>query len=146
MRTDNSDRARRHIAMLKEKGRYEEYKRKKAKCAKERRMKNKQNEQYLPPELQLHLMNERRRATRERVKRWRDRKSQNCQELTTESLESDSKMLLQEMNTQDRLLTEEANIDEMWVLSKTEHQIFFVNAFYEKTFQTKEVGDNYNCS
>lgn len=62
--------------MLKEKGRYEEYKRKKAECAKNRRLKNKQNEQYLPPELKLHLMNERRRATRERVKRWRHRKQE----------------------------------------------------------------------
>lgn len=62
--------------MLKEKGRYEEYKQKKAECAKNRRLKNKQNEQYLPPELQLHLMNERRRATRERVKRCRGRKQQ----------------------------------------------------------------------
>lgn len=68
--------------MLKEKGRYEEYKRKKAEFAKNRRLKNKQNEQCLPPELQLHLMNERRRATRERVKRWRDRKQQQSKEAT----------------------------------------------------------------
>lgn len=40
-----------------------------------RRLKMKQTEQYLPPEIQLHMLNERRRATRERVKRYRDRKS-----------------------------------------------------------------------
>lgn len=60
--------------MLKRTGRYDDYKRRKAENAKHRRMKAKQNEQYLPPELQLHLINERRRATRERVRRWRDRK------------------------------------------------------------------------
>ncbi|XP_031623087.1 zinc finger protein 420-like [Contarinia nasturtii] len=75
-RRDNIERNKKHIEMLKRTGRYEEYKRKKAESAKNRRMKTKQNEQYLPPELQLHLINERRRATRERVKRWRDRKSQ----------------------------------------------------------------------
>lgn len=42
-----------------------------------RRLKMKQTEQYLPPEIQLHMLNERRRATRERVQRYRDRKSQN---------------------------------------------------------------------
>lgn len=44
-----------------------------------RRLKNKNKEQYLPPELQLLVMNERRRAGRERVKRYRQRKSQNLQ-------------------------------------------------------------------
>lgn len=73
---ENSERAKKHIEMLKRTGRYDEYKRKKAENAKSRKMKAKQNEQYLPPELQLHLINERRRATRERVKRWRDRKIQ----------------------------------------------------------------------
>lgn len=72
---ENSERAKKHIDMLKRTGRYEEYKRRKAVNAKDRRMKAKQNEQYLPPELQLHLINERRRATRERVRRWRDRKT-----------------------------------------------------------------------
>lgn len=92
MRVENSQRAKRHIVMLKERGRYEDYKKKKAEGAKERRMKAKQNEMYLPPELQLHLMNERRRATRERVKRWRDRKSQNGQIEKMESQDLDSKV------------------------------------------------------
>lgn len=65
---------------LRETGRYEEYKKKKAECAKKRRLQAKYNEKYLPPEIQLHLLNERRRATRERVKRCRDRKSQRLTE------------------------------------------------------------------
>lgn len=71
---------------MKETGRYDEYKRKKAVSAKKRRLKTKNNEQYLPPELQLLVMNERRRATRERVKRYRDRKQQKSQE----TLQSDA--------------------------------------------------------
>lgn len=78
---ENSERAKKHTDMLKRTGRYEEYKRRKAIDAKNRRMKAKETEQYLPPELQLHLINERRRATRERVKRWRDRKTQKPAEL-----------------------------------------------------------------
>lgn len=65
---------------MKETGKYDEYKRKKAVSAKKRRLKTKNNEQYLPPELQLLVMNERRRATRERVKRFRDRKLQKSQD------------------------------------------------------------------
>lgn len=61
---------------LKETGRYEEYRKKHAQNAKKRRLKAKHNEQYLPPEIQLHIMNERRRAVRERVKRYRERKLQ----------------------------------------------------------------------
>lgn len=49
---------------------------KRALHAKQRRLQRKETEQYLPPDLRLHLMNERRRASRERVKRYRDRKSQ----------------------------------------------------------------------
>lgn len=45
-----------------------------------RRLKMKQTEQYLPPEIQLHVLNERRRATRERVQRYRDRKTQKITE------------------------------------------------------------------
>lgn len=45
-----------------------------------RRLKMKQTEQYLPPEIQLHMLSERRRATRERVQRYRDRKSQKITE------------------------------------------------------------------
>lgn len=69
-----SQRNKNHIQNLKNAGKYDEYKRKKAVAAKTRRQKAKSNEQYLPPELQLHLMNERRRITRERVQRWRERK------------------------------------------------------------------------
>lgn len=87
---NNSERAKRHIELLKEKGRYEEYKKKKAECAKNRRLKNKQNEQYLPPELQMHLMNERRLATRKRVKRWRDRKQHKSQDGTDIIASTDS--------------------------------------------------------
>lgn len=47
-----------------------------------RRLKMKQTEQYLPPEIKIHVMNERRRATRERVKRCRDRKLQETTEKT----------------------------------------------------------------
>lgn len=61
---------------MKETGQYDEYKRRQAEIMRRRRLKMKQTEQYLPPEIQVHLMNERRRATRERVKRYRDRKSQ----------------------------------------------------------------------
>lgn len=77
---NNSERAKKHIEKLKETGKYDEYKRKKAVSAKKRRLKTKSNEQYLPPELQLLVMNERRRATRERVKRYRDRKQQKSQQ------------------------------------------------------------------
>lgn len=76
-KTVKQKRNKKHIDMLKRTGRYEDYKRKKAESAKNQRMRRKQNEQCLPPELQLHLINERRRAIRERVQRWRDRKSQN---------------------------------------------------------------------
>lgn len=53
-----------------------------------RRLKNKNKEQYLPPELQLLVMNERRRAGRERVKRYRERKSQNLQH-SNDSIQTD---------------------------------------------------------
>lgn len=77
-------RNKKHLDKLKETGRYEDYKKKKAECAKKRRLQAKNNEQYLPPEIQLHIMNERRRATRERVKRCRERKSQ----MMTETVQS----------------------------------------------------------
>lgn len=76
-----TEKNRRHIAKLKETGRYDEYKKKKAKNVKQWRSKVKQNEKYLAPEIQLHVLNERRRATRERVKRWRDRKLQKSTEM-----------------------------------------------------------------
>lgn len=95
--------------MLKRTGRYDEYKRKKAESMKTRRMKTKQNEQYLPPELQLHLINERRRATRERVRRWRDRKTQKPQDLD-EPVRADVATVIVDEATQAEV--REAAIDE----------------------------------
>lgn len=62
-----------------------------------RRLKNKNKEQYLPPELQLLVMNERRRAGRERVKRYRERKSQNLQ-LSNDSIQTDQLDTVEHLN------------------------------------------------
>lgn len=62
-----------------------------------RRLKNKNKEQYLPPELQLLVMNERRRAGRERVKRYRQRKSQNLQH-SNDSIQADQLDTLEHPN------------------------------------------------
>lgn len=75
-------RNKKHLQKLRETGRYDDYKKKKAEIMRQRRLKMKLTEQYMPPELQLHLMNERRRATRERVKRYRERKSQKTMGVT----------------------------------------------------------------
>lgn len=69
------------MAKLRETGRYDDYKRKQAECVKQWRLKAKHNEKYLPPEIQLHIINERRRAIRERVKRCRERKQQKSTEM-----------------------------------------------------------------
>ena len=61
---------------MKETGKYDDYKKGKAEQMRQLRQKLKQTEQYLPPELKVHLMEERRRAARERTQRYRDRKSQ----------------------------------------------------------------------
>lgn len=67
---------------MKETGQYAEYKKKQAELMRRRRFKIKQTEQYLPPEIKMHVTSERRRATRERVKRYRDRKLQETMEKT----------------------------------------------------------------
>ncbi|KAJ6649605.1 Zinc finger protein [Pseudolycoriella hygida] len=72
-----SQKSRNYITRLKFTGKYEDYKRTKAQLAKQSRLKAKHNELYLPSELQLHILKERRRATRERVVRCRERKRQN---------------------------------------------------------------------
>lgn len=66
------------INRLKESGKFDEYKRKKAEAMARRRLQAIQNEQLLAPELQIHVINQRRRVNRDRrrLQRYHQRTSQ----------------------------------------------------------------------